>query len=335
MSKETKQMLEELPTEHYPQNDAHTPHLLNSSNSNPRKPLFSNKPKPKFISRHPIKSPNLTLVANAVDSRPDSSSPPFNEDETVFVGDDRVPLEGVIQFDKPDFSEKINKWGRVALLSGGDVMALLLFSAIGRLSHGMVLSAYFLGGYGSDGTGMEGVSKAVTTAAKSWGVGIPLGLIIRGATSGHIPPVKFVLVTMGATAVLLIGWRALLFTALLKDKGKKNDTYKSGSPFELFEYEGGDDLPILHQAFTQVFFVRLWDINSCCSKSIFRLAFVPVGHESQKMYFVYVRHDRFDYKLPAKFHSMIIQLKFTQVLYQRSVGFRPDARLLDSPDVVI
>ncbi|KAF9623840.1 hypothetical protein IFM89_005425, partial [Coptis chinensis] len=105
-------------------------------NSNPRKPLFSNKPKPKFISRNPIKSPNLTLVANAVDSRPDSSSPPFKEDETVFVGDDRVPLEGVIQFDKPDFSEKINKWGRVTLLSGGDVMALLLFSAIGRLSHG-------------------------------------------------------------------------------------------------------------------------------------------------------------------------------------------------------
>ncbi|KAF9617678.1 hypothetical protein IFM89_037912 [Coptis chinensis] len=119
------------------------------------------------------------------------------EDETIFVGDDRVPLEGVIQFDKPDFSEKINKWGRVALLSGGDVMALLLFSAIGRLSHGFpvldvetlhtaypfiakwFLSAYFLGGYGSDGTGMEGLLKAVTTAAKSWAVGIP-------ETIGHV-----------------------------------------------------------------------------------------------------------------------------------------------------
>lgn len=62
-----------------------------------------------------------------------------------------------------------------------------------------------------------------------------LGIIIRAATIGHIPPTNFILVTMGSTSVLLIGWRALLFSFLTNDKSKKNDVYKSGSPFELFE----------------------------------------------------------------------------------------------------
>lgn len=62
-----------------------------------------------------------------------------------------------------------------------------------------------------------------------------LGLIIRAVTSGHLPPYTFILVTMGTTAVLLIGWRALLFSFLPDDKSKKNDVYRRGNPFELFE----------------------------------------------------------------------------------------------------
>ncbi|KAJ0086511.1 hypothetical protein Patl1_08781 [Pistacia atlantica] len=224
-----------------------------------------------------------------------------------------IPLEGVIQFDKPDFSSRINKWGRVALLAGGDVLALFLFSAVGRFNHGFsvfdvetlrtadpfiagwFLSAYFLGGFSEDGRGMNGQSKAVLAAAKSWALGIPdsmlkliilngviakgaveqpstlalfelhtkwkgkgnsrklplqlkgnedfnlpgelqtLGLIIRSVTSGHIPPYAFILVTMGSTAALLIGWRALLFSFLPNDNSKKNDVYRRGNPFELFE----------------------------------------------------------------------------------------------------
>ncbi|KAB1227326.1 hypothetical protein CJ030_MR1G000264 [Morella rubra] len=46
----------------------------------------------------------------------------------------RVPLEGVIQFEKPaSSSSRLNKWGRVALLAGGDVLALLLLAAIETL----------------------------------------------------------------------------------------------------------------------------------------------------------------------------------------------------------
>lgn len=62
-----------------------------------------------------------------------------------------------------------------------------------------------------------------------------VGLVIRALTSGHFPPYPFILVTLGSTAVLLIGWRALLFTFLPNDKNKKNDMYRRGNPFELFE----------------------------------------------------------------------------------------------------
>ncbi|KAF6136907.1 hypothetical protein GIB67_018946, partial [Kingdonia uniflora] len=154
-------------------------------------PSQFSKPKLKSLSRNPNKTLNLT-VANASDSKPPSisaSSPPFQSDLPVSV---KVPLEGVIQFEKPSFAKQINKWGRVALFAAGDVLALLLFAGIGRFSHGFpvfdvetlhtadpfiagwFLSAYFLGGYGSDGRGMNGSSKAIAAAAKSWVAGIPV-----------------------------------------------------------------------------------------------------------------------------------------------------------------
>ncbi|XP_022772930.1 uncharacterized protein LOC111315471 isoform X2 [Durio zibethinus] len=217
--------------------------------------------RPKFITSRNCRKPlHLTLAKaeGGLDSAsaPRQSSPtppPFNNDDTVFVGQEDVPLEGVIQFEKPSSSSRLIKWGRVALLAGGDVLALVLFSAIGRYNHGLhifamdtlrtadpfmagwFLSAYFVGGYGEDGRGANGLSKAIIAAAKSWGLGIPLGLIIRAATSGHIPPYTFVLVTMGSTSVLLIGWRALLISILPDETKKKNEVYRRGSPFELFE----------------------------------------------------------------------------------------------------
>ncbi|KDO81447.1 hypothetical protein CISIN_1g023715mg [Citrus sinensis] len=235
---------------------------LKLSSSNPPLTSDSHK-KSKFIVKtiHPRRralSLTLAKADGSVDSN-NSAAATSNltsrsfQDETVSVGQGNVPLEGVIQFEKPDFSSRINKWGRVALLAGGDVLALLLFSAIGRFNHGFsvfdfdtlrtadpfiagwFLSAYFLGGYADDGRGMNGLSKAVVAATKSWAAGVPLGLIIRAVTSGHLPPYTFILVTMGTTAVLLIGWRALLFSFLPDDKSKKNDVYRRGNPFELFE----------------------------------------------------------------------------------------------------
>ncbi|XP_052191571.1 uncharacterized protein LOC127800795 [Diospyros lotus] len=220
--------------------------------------------RPKFLSRSDPKAnrfPSLLTAANAEGgggpaTKPSPPAPrPYIADDTAvsFVGEESVPLEGVIQFDKPNSSSLISKWGRVALLAGGDVLALLLFSAIGRFSHGFsvldtetlrtadpfiagwFLGAYFLGGYGEDGRGMNGRSKAVIAAAKSWSLGIPIAIIIRAATIGHIPPPNFILVTLGSTALLLVGWRALLFGTFLDDNKNKNDTYRQGNPFELFE----------------------------------------------------------------------------------------------------
>ncbi|CAK9312494.1 unnamed protein product [Citrullus colocynthis] len=215
----------------------------------------------RFIPRRNLVKPlNITLskAEGTVDSSKQALSnaptpPPFPTDQTVFVGDENVPLEGVIQFDKPNTSSRLSKWGRVALLAGGDVLALLLFSSIGRFSHGLpvfdletlrtadpfiagwFLSAYFLGGYGEDGRGKNGYSKAVIAASKSWALGIPLGLLVRAATSGHLPPYNFIGVTMGSTAVLLIGWRSMLYKIFPVNNSKKNDVYRRGNPFELFE----------------------------------------------------------------------------------------------------
>ncbi|POO03735.1 Transmembrane protein [Trema orientale] len=233
--------------------------------TSPNSPLFSNR-KSRFVSTINPKKPFPLTLAKAeqgVDSSsattkpsfPTSSSdsPAFENDQMILVGQESVPLEGVIQFEKPDSSSRFKKWGRVALFSGGDVLALLVFAAIGRFSHGFsvfdtetlrtadpfiagwFLSAYFLGGYGEDGRGMNGVSKGVTAAAKSWALGIPLGMVIRAVTTAHFPSYQFILVTMGSTAVLLIGWRALVYRLLPSDKSKKGDVYRHGSPFELFE----------------------------------------------------------------------------------------------------
>lgn len=58
--------------------------------------------------------------------------------------------------------------------------------------------------------------------------------MIRATSSGHVPQLPFILVTMGGTGVLLIGWRALLCQFTAKENSKSDD-YRRGSPFELFE----------------------------------------------------------------------------------------------------
>ncbi|XP_072991084.1 uncharacterized protein [Typha latifolia] len=231
-----------------------------SYSSKPNHPLFS-KSRPRFLSRNSRRRTLHLSVSNAdgageagTSTRP-LSTPSFSgdKDDTVFVGDDGVPLEGVIQFEKPGFSSKLVSWGQVGLLAGGDVLCLLVFSAIGRFSHGMavfdletlktadpfvagwIFSAYFFGAYGDDGKGLNGSGKAIAAAAKSWAVGIPLGIGIRALTSGHIPQAAFISVAMGSTGILLVAWRALISNLLSGGGSKQNDVYRRGSPFELFE----------------------------------------------------------------------------------------------------
>ncbi|CAL5206126.1 unnamed protein product [Lathyrus oleraceus] len=227
--------------------------FANCSISSSTKFITSNSPQNFFTRRTSIRTFHLT-PAKAVRNA-DSTSPtnPSSNDQTVFVGDKDVPLEGVIQFDKPNSSARIEKWGRVALFAGGDVLALLLFSTIGRYSHGLsvfdfdtlhtadpfiagwFLGAYFLGGFSEDGRGMNGLPKGLIATAKSWAVGIPIGIAIRAIKSGHLPNYGFLFASLGSTAVLLIAVRALLYAITPVDNSKKNDIYRNGSPFELFE----------------------------------------------------------------------------------------------------
>ncbi|KAH9624204.1 hypothetical protein KSS87_008281 [Heliosperma pusillum] len=236
------------------------PNNLRRSN-HPIQTLFSKRNTTNLSSNNNTRFPLVLVKSSDSNSTPVTKPPPpLQQTDVVSVGQDGVPLEGVIQFDKPSVSSsRIQKWGRIALLAGGDVLALFMFAAIGRFSHGFTvfdtetlrtadpfiagwfLSAYFLGGYSEDGRGMNGSNKAVSAAARSWALGIPIGLGIRALTSGHLPPTNFALVTLGSTAVLLIGWRALLFQVLPNDGSKKDDVYKKGSPFELFENIGAND----------------------------------------------------------------------------------------------
>ena len=139
-------------------------------------PKFS-KPKPTLFSNRKSSRRTLHITLAKADGGLDSTpaakqipsdsnpSLPLNNGPTVFVGQESVPLEGVIQFEKPNATaSRLEKWGwvansssffmsryfymsiihvfnsvcisRVALLAGGDVLALILFSAIGRFSHG-------------------------------------------------------------------------------------------------------------------------------------------------------------------------------------------------------
>ncbi|XP_051150019.1 uncharacterized protein LOC127264502 [Andrographis paniculata] len=228
----------------------------------PIAPLFSKHRSEVSAARRfrPLALPNAAESSGGSTSKsnssPSSMAAPSEDEEynsVSVVGEKNVPLEGVIRYEKPDSGSLLAKWGLLAVLVSGDVASLLLFSAIGRFSHGLsifdletfktadpfiagwFLSAYFLGGYREDGKGKNGLRSAVIAAAKSWSLGIPLGIMIRAITIGHIPPTNFILVTMGSTGVLLVGWRALLFSIFPSNKNKGNDVYKRGSPFELFE----------------------------------------------------------------------------------------------------
>ncbi|MCO5597629.1 hypothetical protein L7F22_051710 [Adiantum nelumboides] len=175
--------------------------------------------------------------------------------QTVFVEDAKVSVEGVAKVDRSVPSPDNPAWGHIAFLAGGDVLVLFAFAALGRLSHGMsvmdwdalqtadpfiagwLLGAYLLGGYGPDGQGVNGFGSAVLAAVKSWAVGIPLALVIRSLTSGHVPSHPFIIVSMASTLILLVGWRATANVVFPNEKFAKDKLTgnKKGSVFELFQ----------------------------------------------------------------------------------------------------
>ncbi|GFY85975.1 hypothetical protein Acr_04g0007130 [Actinidia rufa] len=254
--------------------------------------LFAHR-RPQFVyqKNHKTKRFSNPLTVAAADSsgggpaaKAGPPPPSLTSDDTTvaFVGEESVPLEGVIQFEKPNSSSLINKWGRVALLTGGDVLALLIFSAIGRFSHGFsvfdtetlrtadpfiagwffecLLPWGFWGGRARNECTLYPITSVqhvfpppphpVTSQALAFAMRVFETLHFdrvghKDNNSRSYSTAQFIIVTMGSTALLLVGWRALLFSIFPNDdKSKKNDMYRRGSPFELFEVWKFSDLHV-------------------------------------------------------------------------------------------
>ena len=151
----------------------------------------------------------------------------------------RDAFQGVARVDEEDTR------GRTAALVAGDVAALMLFAAIGRGNHGegvfladvcataapfaagWFLASPVAGVYGASARGKK-VGPAAAAAAKGWALGIPAGLVFRGIGKGAIPPKPFVIVSLAATGVFLIGWRAWFAASA----GGDEDGNKKGNPLE-------------------------------------------------------------------------------------------------------
>lgn len=105
-----------------------------------------------------------------------------------------------------------------ALVLLADLVAVVVFAAIGRASHGedglaglAVTAAPFaaaaLAAWATPLARAEPVGiRAGTVTA---GVTAALGLLLRWAFTGNPPPTAFVLVTVVSLAVLMLGWRAV------------------------------------------------------------------------------------------------------------------------------
>lgn len=66
-----------------------------------------------------------------------------------------------------------------------------------------------LGGYGADAQGGR-VGPAAAAAAKTWALGVPLGVAIRSIGRGYVPAMSFIGISLAVTGVLMVGWRAAL-----------------------------------------------------------------------------------------------------------------------------
>ena len=68
-------------------------------------------------------------------------------------------------------------------------------------------AGFFTGAYGKDA--QDGyVGPAALTAAKTWAIAAPLGLVFRSVLKGYAAPVPFIIVAMTVTGFLTIGWRS-------------------------------------------------------------------------------------------------------------------------------
>ena len=142
-------------------------------------------------------------------------------------------------------------------MAAGDATALLLFSAVGRLSHGeglapgdlaatalpfllgWALTAPFLGAFSEAARG-NAVGAAIAAAAKSWAVATPVSLLLRAVSQGRAPPTAFAVVSFVVTGVLLLAWRATAAVqAPKRDRRAAASRNKAGNPLEFLTLLSG------------------------------------------------------------------------------------------------
>mmetsp|Transcript_12852 Transcript_12852/g.32993 ORF Transcript_12852/g.32993 Transcript_12852/m.32993 type:complete len:256 (+) Transcript_12852:143-910(+) len=158
--------------------------------------------------------------------------------------------EGVAQIDRGDDDDQ--DIGKIAILIAGDFSAILVFAAIGHVSHfhdfdlgqvagaalpfwlGWFPAAAVLGAYSKEvQVGQAGAGPAL----KGWAAGIPVGVGIRSLVKGYVPDKSFLIVAMVANLFFLVGWRMVYASKAGAASGVKKGN-KSGSVFELFSLIG-------------------------------------------------------------------------------------------------
>lgn len=122
--------------------------------------------------------------------------------------------------------------GQIAALVGGDIIAFIVFAAIGRRSHGEAAGfgalleviwtaapfiagwfvvAPWLGAYrfATSGSLLSVVLRFTRRSALVWLAAWPVGLVLRALLLNRSIPLSFALVTLITNTILLCGWRAV------------------------------------------------------------------------------------------------------------------------------
>ncbi|MGH3753176.1 MAG: DUF3054 domain-containing protein [Pseudonocardiaceae bacterium] len=106
----------------------------------------------------------------------------------------------------------------ITLAAGADVLAVLVFTAVGRSSHGEMVDAFgvlttavpFLVGLLLGGMVVRAwrAPLRLPVGVAVWAGAVIVGLGVRAAFT-HRLPLTFVLITAASLALLLLGWRAV------------------------------------------------------------------------------------------------------------------------------
>ena len=175
--------------------------------------------------RQQIKSNNLPTKLNNLQQRQRLSTyltavEPNNSDDSILETNNS-------DFQQIQIYTPLNR----PLLAVVDTISLIIFAAIGKSSHSangdldlyaVLMTAFpFVTAwlttspitrvYSPDDTSNES-NVLVSTGkmvVKGWAVAVPLGIALRGAIKGYVPPTPFIIVTLISTLVILVGVRVL------------------------------------------------------------------------------------------------------------------------------